>query len=90
MLAGAPIAPIIATRNELVSVVAPSGTGTEAFSWLMTALIAGLSLGTAVSGAVVEAFGWQEAVLVGTAVAAAGAVVSLGLRGVLEPSPSAA
>ena len=90
MLAGAPIAPIIATRNELVSVVAPSGTGTEAFSWLMTALIAGLSLGTAVSGAVVESFGWHEAVLVGVAVAAAGAVASLGLRGALRPSLQAA
>ena len=85
MLAGAPIAPIIATRNELVSVVAPAGTGTEAFSWLMTALIAGLSLGTAVSGAVVESLGWQEAVLVGVGVAVLGAVASLGLRDSLRP-----
>ena len=43
LLAGAPIAPLIATRNELISQAAPQGTGTEAFTWLMTALIAGLS-----------------------------------------------
>ena len=41
LAAGAPIAPLIATRNELISIVAPAGTGTEAFSWLMTSLIAG-------------------------------------------------
>ena len=29
----------------------------------MTALIAGLSLGTAIGGAVIEAAGWPEAVL---------------------------
>ena len=57
LLAGAPIAPLIATRNELISQVAPQGTGTEAFTWLMTALIAGLSLGTAVAGAVIESSG---------------------------------
>ena len=72
LLAGAPIAPLIATRNELISIVAPSGTGTEAFTWLMTALIAGLSLGTAMAGAVIDARGWPEAVLIGVAVAGAG------------------
>ena len=50
LAAGAPIAPLIATRNQLISIVAPAGTGTEAFSWLMTSLIAGISLGTAVAG----------------------------------------
>ena len=43
LLAGAPIAPPITTRNELISQAALHGTGTEAFTWLMTALIAGLS-----------------------------------------------
>jgi MFS family permease len=86
LLAGAPIAPLIATRNELISIVAPSGTGTEAFTWLMTALIAGLSLGTAMAGAVIDARGWPEAVLIGAAVAGAGAVIAFAGRGALRPA----
>jgi predicted MFS family arabinose efflux permease len=86
LLAGAPIAPLIATRNELIAAVAPPGTGTESFTWLMTSLIAGLSLGTAVGGAVIEASGWPATVLVGTTVAAAGAVVAFAGRGVLRPA----
>jgi MFS family permease len=83
LAAGAPIAPLIATRNQLVSDLAPEGTGTEAFSWLMTSLIAGISLGTAVAGAVIESAGWEEAVLVGVAVALAGSAASFTWRGAL-------
>ena len=89
-MSGAPIAPLIATRNELISQVAPEGTGTEAFTWLMTALIAGLSLGTAVAGAVVESNGWAEAVLIGVAVAAVGAIMTFARRGSLRPALAAA
>ena len=89
-MSGAPIAPLIATRNELISQVAPEGTGTEAFTWLMTALIAGLSLGTAVAGAVVESNGWPEAVLIGVAVAAVGAIMTFARRGSLRPAPAPA
>lgn len=89
VLAGAPIAPLIATRNELVAFVAPDGTGTEAFSWLITSLVAGLSLGTAISGAVVENAGWQEAVLLGSAVALTGALAAFARRGLLvNPAPA--
>ena len=90
LLAGAPIAPMIATRNELVSMVAPAGTATEAFTWLMTSLVAGLSLGTAVSGVVIEAFGWAEAVALGVAIAVAGAVAAFIHRGILRPAPAPA
>lgn len=86
LLAGAPIAPLIATRNELISIVAPRGTGTEAFTWLMTALIAGLSLGTATAGAIIEARGWPEAVVVGCVVAGAGAAIAFARRGALRPA----
>jgi MFS family permease len=85
-MSGAPIAPLIATRNELISKVAPEGTGTEAFTWLMTALIAGLSLGTAMAGAVIESAGWAEAVLVGVAVAGVGGVLACTRRGALRPA----
>ncbi|MDQ2677065.1 MAG: MFS transporter [Actinomycetota bacterium] len=90
LAAGAPIAPLIATRNQLVADVAPAGTGTEAFSWLMTSLIAGVSLGTAVAGGVIEGSGWEQAVAVGVGVATAGSIASFAWRGALRPAPATA
>ena len=90
LLAGAPIAPLIASRNELVAAVAQRGTGTEAFTWLLTALVAGLSAGAAVAGAVIEADGWPTAVLVGTAVAALGAAFAVVRRESLRPRAATA
>ncbi len=88
--AGAPIAPLISTRNQLVASLAPAGTGTEAFSWLMTSLIAGVSLGTAIGGMVIEAGGWEETVAVGVGVALAGSAASFVWRGAIRPEPVAA
>ena len=39
ILTGLPIAPLIASRNQLVERVAPRGTATEAFTWPLTALV---------------------------------------------------
>ena len=50
VLSGLPIAPLIASRNQLVERVTPAGTATEAFTWPLTALVAGVSLGAAVRG----------------------------------------
>jgi hypothetical protein len=83
--AGALIAPLIASRNELAGVVAPAGSQTEAFTWPLTALVGGVALGAAAAGGIVEASGWRAAVLCGAAAAALGAVVSLARRSTLEP-----
>jgi MFS family permease len=80
ILAGLPVAPLIASRNELVGRVTPPGTATEAFTWPLTALVAGVALGAATSGAVVEAWSWTGAVLIAVAVGAAGAAVIVGRR----------
>lgn len=84
--AGMLIAPLIATRNELAGIVAPHGSETEAFTWPLTALVGGVSLGAAAGGGLVEASGWRTAVLVGAAAAALGACVSLTRRATLEPA----
>ncbi len=39
VLSGLPIAPLIASRNQLVERVTPAGTATEAFTWPLTALV---------------------------------------------------
>jgi predicted MFS family arabinose efflux permease len=86
ILAGLPIAPLIASRNQLVGHVSLPGTATEAFTWPLTALVAGVSLGAAAAGAVVESYSWTAGVLMAVAVAAAGAAVILVRRETLgEP-----
>lgn len=85
--AGAFIAPLLATRNELVGTVAPEGFATEAFTWPLTALVSGVALGAAASGALVEGPGWQAAVVLGALVAAAGAAAVFRRRDTLAPVP---
>ena len=90
VLVGLPIAPLIASRNQLVERVAPRGTATEAFTWPLTALVAGISLGAAVGGALVETYSWSAAVLAAVVVSAAGAGLLVARRHTLAPSSVAA
>jgi MFS family permease len=56
-LAGATIAPTLATVYAMVERAAPAGTLTEAFAWLNTASAIGTSIGAAAGGAVADAAG---------------------------------
>ena len=78
--AGLFIAPLIATRNELAGVVAPAGAATEAYSWPLTALVAGVALGAGIAGLLVDQAGWRAPVLFAPAAAALGATLSLSRR----------
>jgi MFS family permease len=88
VIAGLPIAPLIASRNQLVERVAPRGTATEAFTWPLTALVAGVSLGAAASGAIIEEYSWAAAVIAAVAASAAGAALLFARRETLVPSLS--
>ena len=89
VLAGLPIAPLIASRNQLVERVTPVGTATEAYTWPLTALVAGVSLGAAAAGGIVESSSWTTAVLVAAAVATMGAAVVVTRRRTLaQPQPA--
>jgi MFS family permease len=88
--AGAFVAPLIATRNELAGHVAPPGSETEAFTWPLTALVAGLSLGAAVAGALVDATSWRVPLIVAACTAALGAVIAVSRRRTLEAQAAAA
>jgi len=88
VLAGLPIAPLIATRNELAGATAVPGSETEAYTWPLTALVAGVALGAAVAGALADGPGWRAAVAAAVAAAALGALVSVARRGTLQAEPA--
>jgi predicted MFS family arabinose efflux permease len=82
--AGSTIAPLLATRNELVARVAPEGSRTEAYTWPMTAFVGGIAIGSAIAGALVQGPGWRTAFATATAIAAAGFVLAVARRRTLE------
>ena len=61
VLAGATIAPTVASIYAMVDRAAPTGTHTEAFSWLVTASSAGAAAGAAAAGALAQVAGAQAA-----------------------------
>jgi MFS family permease len=88
--AGALIAPIFASRNELAGLAAPRGTETEALTWPLTTLLCGISLGAAISGALVDAVDWQAAVLAAAGAALLAALLSaVRRRTLLDGIPAA-
>jgi MFS family permease len=87
--AGFLIAPLIASRNELAGVVAPAGSQTEAYTWPLTALVGGISLGAAAAGSIVEASGWRTAVVCAVGAAAVGGFFAVARRGTLVSEPTA-
>jgi MFS family permease len=86
LFAGLPIAPLIATRNELAGAVALPGSETETFTWPLTAMVSGVALGAAVAGALADGPGWRAAVLAAVAASVIGALVSVARRATLRPA----
>jgi MFS family permease len=86
--AGAAIAPLLASGNQLVGDVALPGARTEAYAWPVTALVAGLAAGNAVAGAIVESTDWRAAIVVAIAVGILGGAVAFMRRGTLTPAPA--
>ena len=82
-LAGAAIAPLTAAENEVIGGVAPAGTLTEAYTWIITATVLGISVGIAASGVIVDAADWRAAIVVGAAVALLGGAAALVRRDTL-------
>jgi MFS family permease len=86
--AGAAIAPLLASGNQLVGDVALPGSRTEAYAWPVTALVGGLAAGNAVAGAIVEAADWRAAIVVAIGVGVLGGAIAFIRRGTLVPSPA--
>jgi predicted MFS family arabinose efflux permease len=87
--AGMFIAPLLATRNELIGSVAPPGARTEAYTWPVTAFVGGIAIGSGLAGAIIEAESWRTAFLAAAAAAACGALVAVARRRTLSPIGSA-
>jgi MFS family permease len=84
--AGMFIAPLLATRNELIGRVAPAGARTEAYTWPVTAFVGGISIGSALAGGLVEGPGWRVAFVVASAFAGIGALVVFVRRRTFVPA----
>jgi MFS family permease len=80
LFAGSCVAPLVATRNELVGGVAPPEARTEAYTWPVTAFVGGIAIGQAAAGSLAEGPGWRYAFLVGAAFAAVGALIAVTRR----------
>jgi MFS family permease len=53
LLAGLMIAPVFSCQYAMIGRAAPSGSETEAFTWVSAALVAGLATGSAIGGALI-------------------------------------
>jgi MFS family permease len=84
-LSGVTIAPLLSTGNQVVGEIAAEGTVTEAYTWPITALVVGISLGNAAAGAIAGSAGWRESFLIATAAATLGAIVAVAQRHRLVP-----
>ncbi|RKT52111.1 MFS transporter [Saccharothrix australiensis] len=73
LVVGTLITPQSTTHSAAIEQVAPAGTATEAFGWVVTAVTVGLALGQSVSGQLVEAHGTPTAFV---AAAGAGLVIA--------------
>jgi len=78
-LAGLPIAPVVMAAYGLIDSVAKLGTVAEAFAWISTAVFVGFSVGVALGGTLIDAFGVKASFGLAAGAVAVGAVlVALG------------
>jgi MFS family permease len=76
LIAGMPIAPAFAASYGLVDELGVPGTATEAFSWLTTAIVGGLAVGTSGGGAAIDSLGITGALALAAPCAAIAALVA--------------
>jgi MFS family permease len=79
VFAGTLLAPASVICSTLLDTVAPPGTVTEAFAVMVTGIVAGIAVGNALGGSIVESASYDAAVLAAGGIAACGAAV-VGVR----------
>jgi MFS family permease len=88
-VAGAMIAPILASAYAMVDGAAPDGTVTEAFAWIATSTAIGSSAGSALAGVVVDAVSPAAAFGVAGAAAVLVALLAVARRSTLSTAVAA-
>lgn len=78
-LAGVMLAPSLACAFVVLDAEAPSGTVTEAFAWLVTAILLGTSAGSGIAGALISARGLEAGLATSAAAALAATAAALPL-----------
>lgn len=79
-VAGLVIAPVFIVFTTLVTAHAPSRYATEAFTWSSTCIVGGVSVGNALGGRLVEAYGYAAPFGLSALLALAAALCALGVR----------
>ncbi|UGS36296.1 MFS transporter [Capillimicrobium parvum] len=86
IVSGCVLAPLSAAGNLLASALAPAGTLTEAFTWIITATVAGVALGNAMAGIVIDVSSWRVAVLAACGLTVLVVAATVARRGTLRPA----
>jgi predicted MFS family arabinose efflux permease len=77
LLSGVTIAPVFSCQYALVGHSVEPGSETEAFTWVASALVAGIAAGSALGGALVSASGDSAPFVLSCAATALAAVLAL-------------
>jgi MFS family permease len=78
VLAGMPMATVLASQSVLIAGIAPRAALAECFTWSSTSLLAGVSMGIAVGGVILEYAPPAVALVVGAGTTAIGLAVAMG------------
>ncbi len=84
VLSGVCVAPLVASRSQIVQARSLPGTTVEAFTWMGLSLTVGASAGSAIAGPVVTAGGWRAGVAIACLAPAVAGVLALAGRHLLE------
>jgi predicted MFS family arabinose efflux permease len=90
VLSGFALAPAGTVLYALIDELAPAGTATEAFTWMVTAISSGAAAGSALGGALVSGGHPHRGLVAMVAAAAVAAAISYLARPVFRAAPSTA
>jgi MFS family permease len=89
-LSGLALAPVTAALYSLLDQIAPPGSATETFTWMITSIVSGAALGQALGGTLVNGGHPHRGFAAAVVAAGIGAAIAYAARPWFRPAPSAA
>lgn len=86
VVAGLAIGPVSTCQFNLIGELAPTGTLTEAFTWLFSAVLAGTALGNYLAGSSVELYGAQATLALPVALVVITGVLAVRIKTAAAPT----